>query len=557
MPHRTVLLAAALASLCTLGVPRNASSQCHDGPWEDYADPAGRHDYRIHYQTFDYIDNPDVTYTTGSLAFMHSADVWNEQSNGGYFHFDGWTTYDDLPDLVSQCSTQYPGWADCCDYSILTVRDGANCPSNLALTVPKCFDGTGYRQSLVLINAQDQNCDPFPWSVGTPGAGEWDIPAVMAHEMGHAIGMDHSTNNEPAVMLSWVGSGRLRRRELYQYDSECVASESGYRSLTGYHRYISGSSFDTETSFTSTNDVARLAAGVTKQSGAWQFSAAIDMETALYWNRQLSMSNNALSGLSNDVPSLANVVWREDETMDRIFTTSTLEYPTSYDADSDRRISYVRSSDGFSTRYTGSLSYCTTMSSWMTCTGTTYATSGKAVGVAWHDGLSRSVTAWASQVRADDSQTNKVYVSVGYINNLTVPTPDYMGVQSVIPPAVACKDLASGYDCILAYVDQTERYYDVKVLRFNISAGGTRYSVTIDGTKYTPGVRTDSRVAAWYHDGKFWIAARSSWYEDAIYVYYSTAGSSWTSAGTVGTSAVGVSAASYWNSGNNVLLYAR
>ncbi len=506
--------------------------------------------YRINSVSFDLL--PAIGRDPGANAVVMGADVWNEEGTAGYFQLGPSTSDTDLPANKADCDAQG------INYSLVLVEDIAGAKGS---TSGRCVDATGRATQFVIsIRTQDSLGYPWNWSVGTISAGEWDLVQTLAHEFGHTMRLGHPANGEAATMTP-TSQSTNRVRDLYQWDLKCLSEISGRRQLTGYRRLHSGTTFGAETATTGASPIVHLSSGVTKYTGGWQWSTAFARNDCTAWQPNFDNTKTQCTSVPQQVgigPRTA--VFREDETMDRIFYSNYTELPTPYAADGKHPVQYNRSSDGFVTRISGSLSHCSAMSGFFTCSGTTPVYSGKPVAVAWDVGNSRAIFAWANQTRLNDSQERRVKVAVGFINNLTLPQPDDLPVQSSIGPAVACTDgTANAYSCIVAYTDQNSTLADLRVRRFTPVAGANRYSLSVDPTTHfvLSNVRTASSVAAWYNQGRFWLLVRPIRTSQNLEAYSSTDGATWTSAGSYGYSAVGPTAASYWSLVNNTVGYAR
>jgi hypothetical protein len=96
--------------------------------------------------------------------------------------------------------------------------DGGLGPATFAATFPT-RDGTRLLDSDVLFNDRD-----FQWDTRTPGvSGKADIEALMTHEWGHAIGLDH-VPLRLSTMYAFSRAGSIRERSLADDDRAVIAS---------------------------------------------------------------------------------------------------------------------------------------------------------------------------------------------------------------------------------------------------------------------------------------------------------------------------------------------
>lgn len=109
---------------------------------------------------------------------------------------------------------------------------------------------------------------------------------------------------------------------------------------------------------------------------------------------------------------------------------------------------------------------------------------------------------------------------------------------------------ASQSDCIVAYVDRDDPKYSVQIaLVYGVHDAATNtWSPTV-----TPGVTlnvsTVSDIAAWYHDGRFWLAVRRPDDDEPAEVLHSVDGVIWSAGPLLGTALMGPSAQSVFTGG--------
>lgn len=563
-----VLLALGLSGL---SLPAQAYEAC--AMLNTFTNTEGRIPYRIDAASFDALTG--ISRTEGDTAVKIGADTWNEQATAGHFVEIGTASdYDSDPNFYLP-EWKNPAWVDACDYiDASVVRVVNRClGGGLVMLSPRCKDpNTGradrfeiriFAQTRPSGSSNDQ-CESIPWATGRAGRGEYDLAAIMVHEFGHALDLNHPTNdNFYATVMNAAARGTLRNRDVYKWDLDCTRYFSGTRSLTQYHRYHVGGVLRGEGSFI--NDVSQVSPGVTGITGQWNWAAAYRQTDALKWTVGLGPLNTY--NVANMPPGIAptEATWREDASWSRVFWPSHVEDPVESWA-SNHPVQTFYWQDGFSPWGYTMLRQCSEMSAWMYCpyAATERVYSGKPVSVAWNSAIGRSVFTWVHQDRSNytygiNYKHNMVKVAFGYVDNYTITQPDELGVFSSVAPGVTCATgRAGGYDCIMAYVPDTDTWNHVYIKRFSANAAGNRYAVQTEPgiRRMYFGARTASRIATWYHYGKFWIAIRSLRSGQPLDVYSSVDGSSWAYEGEQGYSAIGPTAVSYWG-GNNVLMYAR
>ncbi|MDQ1446474.1 MAG: hypothetical protein QOI20_2938 [Acidimicrobiaceae bacterium] len=88
-----------------------------------------------------------------------------------------------------------------------TVTDGAS----LAEAVPRVSTTTGAIAELDIVFNQAK---PFSMGTASPTASQYDVVAVMLHEMGHALGFDHQTDTNSVMATCVLVMGDNTRRTL-------------------------------------------------------------------------------------------------------------------------------------------------------------------------------------------------------------------------------------------------------------------------------------------------------------------------------------------------------
>jgi hypothetical protein len=165
----------------------------------------------------------DGTFDDAITAIQNAANEWNDWQNS-YMHggsefkfvYDGTTAVnqpiDDGINAIIFSNTQCP-WGSGCMAATWTHHQ--------ANGVMTGFD-------IVLYDKRAGDGIQLHWqAVGGPGTGQVDVWTIVLHEMGHALGLDHS-NFSSVVMGTTVGIGSTRRY-LYSDDiNGILALYGGY-----------------------------------------------------------------------------------------------------------------------------------------------------------------------------------------------------------------------------------------------------------------------------------------------------------------------------------------
>ena len=460
------------------------------------------------------------------VAAVMGGDVWNEQATGGHFRYMGTTTLTDIPPTYLGCVVSHPSFE-----SIIVAFDAES--DHLSYAEPKCG---GYATR---IKVYSKRIGGRLWrlSTGAPKEGYTDFASLIAHEFGHVQKILHPRCGENCTMAGSIASGTIRLRDLAYYDNKCSWEVSGYRAITPYFRFQDHGSFGQEQQIALGTSVSKGGAGIHYVSGGYDINAAFFTFNGGTWVPYLAGASEKPLGLftvTSRGPTPA--LWREDVTMDRVFYTHYYPLGVIYSESESLGVSYVRSSDSFQTKTPGDLYRCDSMSSWMTCASSSRMTSAERISVGWDDFNNRSVTVWTNLNRANDATNGDVRVSTGYISHTTIPESDSLGVKSSVSPGVACKAYQAygENDCIVAYVEQTDNQGLVRVKTFwnrpFQSSPPYRYKLEnlLGGVVLDPNMRTASGIAAWYQNGRFYIAVRTTWFGQNLAVYSSADGyTSW------------------------------
>jgi hypothetical protein len=548
------VLGAAAVSLIALAAPREARAQCVTSN-VNHGNTNGGKTYRINGVSLDLLTTIGDREAAASAVHL-SAATWNNHANGGYFRIGLSTSDTTLPSTKAACDAA--GIA----YSLVVVKDQSGAKAE---TTGACVLNGVATQFVITINTRDGagNLWNFKSQGATRGATEWDLVQTLTHEFGHTQRLGHPATEDASMTPTTQGTNRSR--DLYQWDLECSASVSGKRSVTGIWQSHS-TTFSGETVFTAGPGwgVENLSAGVSSSAipGTWQWAASVKQGACTNWLSGFNPATAKCTSISGIVgASPTEAVWREDTTNDRIFFVDQGDAPAAYVATSSHRVAYRRSTDQFTSQVQGSMSSCTAMSGLFTCSGTEPMQSGKHVAVAWDNFNSRTVFAWVNQNRANNTQEREIRIAIGNIGHTLLPQADGLAVQSSVSPGVACNAFsAGGYDCIVAYADQSDTFNRVFTRRFWASSGATRFTLNVDpvihAVSFAP---TASRIAAWYNstNARFYIATRAQRVTEAVEVFESADGATWTALANLGTTIAGPSAASVWDGPTNALVLAR
>ncbi len=120
-----------------------------------------------------------------------------------------------------------------------------NSNQNIASVLTSC--GGGGTLAYVLSPINDgwtlKYCDEWTWAdgPGTIGGSQFDIQGVGTHELGHSLGLGHSSTNA-ATMFGSIGSGSVATRSIHSDDQagvQCI-----YGTLSGSKARITGINVD-------------------------------------------------------------------------------------------------------------------------------------------------------------------------------------------------------------------------------------------------------------------------------------------------------------------------
>jgi hypothetical protein len=483
-------------------------------------------------------------------AVVLGANAWNEQGNGGYFEYDGETNLTTLSE--TGCGQ---------NYSIVTISD--TCSTFVAANSAKCDN----EQFVVTIYADQQaGCAGYPYGNGAGSSTVLDVAGLMTHEFGHSQGIGDQGPQDCTMFGVYGASYRtVQHRDLYERDLSQSFDCSGRRVLAGYKTTHSSTGFSTASVYTGGASVTKVSSGLAYDGSTAYFASTYHGGSSIQWDEGVNGADATVSnvGATNAI-GLSSGLWREDSATDRMFYSFWDDDGTGMT--SNHLLRTVTSTNKFSSAPTiSNLSYCTGMSAWMTCSGTTNTHSAHRVAVGWLANIGESVTVWTEQDHSSSAtSTNEIKIAVGTVNSSTLPDPSDTGLYSSVSPGVACFENFSGtLDCVLVYVPMSDTRNGVVSRRFSVTAQSNSYSIGWNLNSdydFPAGTRTSGAIAVWYSlsHSKFFAAWRSTSAGQRIEVASSTDGASWSFV-TYGLDATvaGPSAASMWRGNDNIIVYAR
>lgn len=500
-------------------------------------------------------------------AVVLGLSLLNEQSHARHFRFAGLTNELDIPPDATGangCDNSISDPNDwTVDYSIIVFRDVCSNGVAVAQAEPRC-GGDQFRIRLWDRSAPSGTCVANNWANGALSQNR-DVAAIVAHEGLHTSGIGHPMNGEGATVRP--GTLGSIARNLFQYDFECSHAER--RSVLAYKRSSTSSGFGSATVVSSTETVTKAAAGMTYVSGSAIFSAGLHRGTIAAFDQGADGSSTSFSStvsFYNGVGFVPGLV-RETPSVDRVFYSSWLDNPSQTNWSSVHRVRQVRSTGKFANRTAEDLLQCATSSGWYGCATTTPVLSGGRISVAYLDDIDQSIFAWAHHDRDNwgtDSEAEEVRLTVGMVNDSTLPIAFETGYRTAVPPAITCReDEIGGSDCILLYVPIEDRLNPLTAIRFSVTGANLHsYTLGFDGSPTAIGgnAATGNPVAVWYLQDvdEVLVAYRSSNANQKIQVRKRSNGGTWSSVATdLDDSITGPSAISMWRGTNNMLLYTK
>ena len=465
-----------------------------------------------------------------------------------------------LPTSKVACDNQGINWS-------LVIVNTTKATDSKGATSGWCKDSSGkFTQFVIEIYARQANGSLRNWraAANTIGSNEWDLVQTMTHEFGHTLGMGHPSDGNYAVMVPTT-MGQNRQRDLYWWDLVCGRQRSPHRTTKGYRRSHLGGVFGAETNLLGGSTMANASVGVNWLSHMVDRSIVGKREDCMVWGRTaLQGGTNCLVGTdahSDKRALFTEAVYREDTSVSNVFFSMTDEEPSNGNVNAVHRVHHHRSANGFRTMLSGVVSECSVMNSFMACRSGLAIASSKQVAVSWDNHTNRTVFAWVNQNRLNNAATGQVRVAVGNVLPALLPTADTIwNVRSSVAPGLACEANAvkncSGvsYDCMIALVAPDNPAMTIRVYRFSAVQSGLRYVLNVSPDYWEfANIAIVSRIAAWRHNGRFWLAYRDLAANQNLGVVSSVDTNGWSVTSVPSYTDVGPSAVSYWNSDNEIV----
>ena len=224
----------------------------------------------------------DINSWQAQTIVQASAETWNRESRGARFRYRGTRTYSTETSFCNDSSIEEPAVFILMDRGCKTAGSTAlattdfigasTCGRRASITV------WGFPSAACTANAQ---CS-LNGSVDLPRISDsstnYDLLAMMIHEFGHVVGLDHASTADPAVMDSGAPDGYSfanlqTRRHLFPYDMDCAVDVSNERESQYHwaeHVAVWGSFLSVDNSPTRLTSKASLSGNHTRMDGSNQ-----------------------------------------------------------------------------------------------------------------------------------------------------------------------------------------------------------------------------------------------------------------------------------------------
>lgn len=194
--------------------------------------------YQIHYDSLSSLsDEPGYTQLGREQAIIDAADQWNDS---------------DKSDFTWNYFGRYSGRTTLKGHKIDCYRPDTR-PNNIfasdelhqsqkgalaGTAIYFCFeDGRGQIRGFdIMIATKDDNGNPRKWSTAAnPAVGRYDLQGTIAHELGHALGLEHKTTAGSTVVMA------SEDLQVYGDDPPCVLTPDSPNNATMCKRAPPGS----------------------------------------------------------------------------------------------------------------------------------------------------------------------------------------------------------------------------------------------------------------------------------------------------------------------------
>jgi|GEM_PF-2304187 len=538
---------------------------CQSSNWS-HTYSGGTREFKVSLVDDDDLDG--VSSTEFRRAAIAASEIWNEHSNHGSFSYTGATPLSDIPMNKSDCD------ADGVSHSIVVVgQDGVVVGGAAAHAQGRCFENGRATQFYIRVFRRSTPSHPnlIAWDTGSIASGRKSLVDTLLHEFGHTLNLGHIQdamgNIAYGAIMGKPQTGFHARTSPFYWDYRCLR-DNGNEHRTGkaaVHQVANGV-VGSEQGITSSWNFAKISSGYTVENGMSSPSLVFKKKSSSdtwTWTRGIGWTNSDnISSISNyDGAGASDFVVKEhDEDRQILLNLPRHGYPSNYDRYEKHSPRWVISSNEFNSEVYSDMRHCTHFAGFMNCIASEKVYAGLPVSVAHHDTLDATVFAWVNQTRDGSSDDHEIFVAAGRAADGVVGKKFASGVKSLVQPGIACKNNdAAGYDCVVVYVDINSSSYAVMVKRLYILSGVSHYNVYFNSLAFAvgSGVRSANRVAAFHHDGDWWVAVKRMEYGNDIYLYTSSNGSSWTHKTTIATDAITGPSAVGWRTTDNLISYVK